>query len=276
MASNNGNIDVKGDGINIQLTQKLEKTLQLLEAVDCDDAKKELREALTLVSSVNNYAVSKSTPLSSLLRDVVEETTTLDFQKLHSEGKMKGPIPGYNKMNMISSTCQVQLLQFFIRKLKSRNILEIGSYMGYGTFGMAEAMAPGGKVTGIDIEPYFCDFVNKTARQRKLNIEVKQGSALPVLESLAKEGNKYDFIYVDCQKSEYCDYFKIIMDNGMLVPDGMIAADNALWSGHSIARSNHSGRCLDDFNTLVAQDARVTSALLPCYDGLLLIQHRVS
>lgn len=47
--------------------------------------------------------------------------------------------------------------------------------MGYGTFGMAEAMAPGGKVTGIDIEPYFCDFVNKTARQRNLNIEVKQG-----------------------------------------------------------------------------------------------------
>lgn len=35
------------------------------------------------------------------------------------------------------------------------------------------------------------------------------GSALPVLESLAKEGNKYDFIYVDCQKSEYCDYFKV-------------------------------------------------------------------
>lgn len=78
-------------------------------------------------------------------------------------------------MGLSTILFSVQLLQFFIRKLKCRNILEIGTYMGYGAFGMADVMAQGGKVTGIDIEPHFCDFVNKTARERNINVEVKQG-----------------------------------------------------------------------------------------------------
>lgn len=83
--------------------------------------------------------------------------------------------------------------------------------MGYGAFGMAEVMTPGGKVTGIEIEPYFCDFVNKTARERNINVEVKQGDAILVLKSLAKEGKAYDFIYIDCTKAEYSDYYKVLL-----------------------------------------------------------------
>lgn len=273
MANNAVINDVKEIGVNIEISKKIKKTLKLMEKVGCDDAKKELQETLELVTGLNDYALSKSTQLSSLLKSIVEETAALSFTKLQEEGKLIVPRSDDYKMIMISSSSQVQLLQFFIRKLKCRNILEIGTYMGYGAFGMADVMAQGGKVTGIDIEPHFCDFVNKTARERNINVEVKQGSAITVLESLAKEGNKYDFIYVDCHKPDYCEYFKIIMNNGMLLPDGMMACDNVLWHGRSIKRSDYFAECMDDFNTMVAADPRVTTTLLPCYDGLLLIQH---
>lgn len=47
--------------------------------------------------------------------------------------------------------------------------------MGYASFGMAEAMAEGGTVTGIDIEPLFCDFVNELSIQKDIRVEVING-----------------------------------------------------------------------------------------------------
>lgn len=75
----------------------------------------------------------------------------------------------------------VQFLQFLVRKIKAKNILEIGTFMGYAAFGMAEAMAPGGSVTGIDIEPLFCDFVNELAVQKDINIEVMNGKLIKLI-----------------------------------------------------------------------------------------------
>ncbi|KAJ8021131.1 Caffeoyl-CoA O-methyltransferase [Holothuria leucospilota] len=165
-----------------------------------------------------------------------------------------------SKYGMLSPPGQVRLLQFLVQQFNSKNILEVGTFTGYAAFGMAEVMAPGGKVTGIELETFFCDFVNDRAKKNNLNVEVKEGEAISVLQSLAREGNQFDFIYIDCVKEEYYDYYKIIMENNMLPPQGIIVCDNVLWRGTSVTRSNDTGRKVDDFNTAISQDKRVSSA----------------
>lgn len=66
-------------------------------------------------------------------------------------------------------------MQFLVRLIKAKNILEVGTFTGFGACGMAEVMAAGGKVTGIEIEPVLCEFVNKRARKHGLNVDVKEG-----------------------------------------------------------------------------------------------------
>lgn len=260
-------------GIFSKMEMHLTAVLKLLEQKpDCVEARNKVEEMMTLVTSLTPYQIDRSTSLSPQLDRIMTETSTLDLNTLLKEGKLVTKVDNTD-LNMISFPGQVQLLQFFVRIINAKNILEVGTFTGYGAFGMAEVMAPGGKVTGIEIEPVFCDLVRKRAREYNLNVEVIQGKAIDVLKSLAKEGQQFDMIYVDCIKTEYLEYYQIIMDNNMLSPNGLIVCDNVMWSGKAITRSDSAGSALDDFTQAVVQDKRVVSLMLPCFDGTLLIQH---
>lgn len=255
------------------VAKQVNQAIALLEQKEgCDDVKASLQGTFDLLSKINPYAEQKSSPMSPFLTQVMEDTAALDFEGLAKEGKFKTKFPVRGGARMLSPPAQVCLLRFLVQKSNAKNILEVGTFTGYAAFGMAEVMAPGGKVTGIELETFFCDFVNDRAKKNNLNVEVKEGEAIPVLKALAESGVKYDLIYIDCVKTEYYEYYKIIMDNDMLSSDGTIVCDNVLWLGKAITRADDSGKAVDDFSTAVSQDKRVTSVFLPCYDGLLLIQ----
>ncbi len=116
----------------------------------------------------------------------------------------------------------------------AKNVLEIGTSNGYSGIWILKALnITKGNFTTIE----FWEKRQSVARANfeicspEVKAEAKIGSAIVVLEDLLDEvkknkRNKYDFIFIDANKKEYLDYFKLI--NEMISDNGVILADNIL------------------------------------------------
>ncbi len=126
-------------------------------------------------------------------------------------------------------------LNMLIKINASKNVLEIGTSNGYSGIWILKALEElnnGGHFTTVE----FWEKRQSIARKNfsacsNLKPEPKIGSAIIVLEDLLDEINnkkreKFDFVFIDANKKEYIDYFKLV--DKMLSDKGIILADNIL------------------------------------------------
>ena len=74
-------------------------------------------------------------------------------------------------------------------------------------------------------------------------VDLRIGPALDTLDALIAGGEQFDFAFIDADKRQYGDYFDRCLQ---LVPaSGLIAIDNALWSGR-VADAEVAGAVVDD------------------------------
>lgn len=82
----------------------------------------------------------------------------------------------------------------------------------------------------LELEPYLDEFVRpffeKANQDHKLDIRI--GDAVASMEQLADEGQKFDVVFLDANKTGYLTYYNIAMDRDMLTPSGFLVVDNAL------------------------------------------------
>lgn len=120
-------------------------------------------------------------------------------------------------------------LNILIKTSKSKNVLEIGTSNGYSAIWLALALKEtNGHLTTIEfwekrqsvaIENFkICEVENL--------ITPKLGSAFDIMQELYDNKEKFDFIFMDANKGEYLEYFKLA--DKMLENGGIIAADNVL------------------------------------------------
>ena len=79
----------------------------------------------------------------------------------------------------------------------------------------------------------------------------------------------FDLVFMDADKSNYINYFHQIIDK--LNPGGVILSDNVLWSGkviEAVDPSDISTKIVLEYNTLLKEDPRLETVLLPIRDGL--------
>ena len=129
--------------------------------------------------------------------------------------------------------CANFLYELIIMK-EAKNVLEIGTSNGYSGIWILKALEnTKGKLTTIE----FWEKRQSVARANFASLgldslaEPKIGSALIVLQDLTEEiqnnkREKYDFVFIDANKSEYLSYFEII--DKILETGGVILADNIL------------------------------------------------
>ena len=118
----------------------------------------------------------------------------------------------------------------YIHKLiKDKNIksvLEIGTSNGYSGLWITKALkATGGKLTTIE---YFDKRQSIAVENFKKCgvidiVRTLQGSAIKILSALSRD-EKFDFVFIDANKSEYVDYFELIKPH--LTENAVIVADN--------------------------------------------------
>lgn len=121
-----------------------------------------------------------------------------------------------------------EFLNLLIRTSKAQNVLELGTSNGYSGIWIGKALKEtGGKLTTIE-------FYEKRIRPARENfakcgvldvITAIEGSAIKILEYLP-ENEKFDFVFIDANKSETLKYFELIHPH--LVSGGILAVDNVL------------------------------------------------
>lgn len=171
---------------------------------------------------------------------------------------------------------QGAFLALLVRLLGARRTLEIGTFTGYSTLCVASALPDGGQVVACDVSDEWTGIARRYWQEAGVThrIDLRLGPALDTLRSLSQESAVFDFALIDADKPSYDAYYEACL---LLVrPGGLIAIDNALWSG-AVAdpeKNDPETAALRALNLKVRDDPRVQACLLTINDGMLLAQKK--
>ncbi len=176
---------------------------------------------------------------------------------------------------MVSGHLQGKFLEMLTRMITPRRVLEIGTFTGYATLCFAAGMPEDGIIDTIEIEDELegiqSEFFARSPHGHKIRRHT--GSALDVMPTL---GESYDLVFIDGNKREYPDYYRMLLDDGLVHSGSYILADNILWYGkvveQNIKPSDVQTLGIVEFNQMVHDDPRVESVIVPIRDGINLIR----
>ncbi len=178
----------------------------------------------------------------------------------------------------ISVSAEVgRLLSLLVSTTGATRALELGTLGGYSSTWIARALAPGGKLTTIELSPKHAAFAREHLERGGLSarVEVVEGAALAVLEPLLVRLAPLDFVFIDAVKTEYPDYLRLLA--GAIAPGGLLVADNVLGAGSwwiDDAPGRPDRDAMDRFNRTLAQDERFEVAAVPIREGVLIARRR--
>lgn len=179
---------------------------------------------------------------------------------------------------MLSGHLQGKLLTMLTRMIRPKHVLEIGTFTGYSALSIAAGLEQNGHLDTIEVddelESLAQSFFDRSEHGSKISLHI--GSALDLAPRL---GVSFDLVFMDGDKREYPDYYRMLMgDTGTppLIHSGsFLVADNILWSGKVVEpivpRDLHT-QALIAFNRMVVEDPRVENVIVPIRDGLNLIR----
>jgi caffeoyl-CoA O-methyltransferase len=155
-------------------------------------------------------------------------------------------------------------LAFVVRLKQPRLVLEIGTFTGWSSIAMAQALPPGATLVSLDVNEETTEMARRFADEAGVGdrIDYRVG---PALELLPDVEGPFDLVFVDAWKPDYLAYYEAVLPR--LADDGMILCDNTL----SGMQPDHA---LAEFNRRVRDDPRVECLLLPVRDGVTLIRKR--
>ena len=173
---------------------------------------------------------------------------------------------------MASGHLQGRMLKMFVRMIRPRQVLEIGTYSGYSALCLAEGLEEGAMLHTFEINDEQEDFTRPWLEGSPYADKIKFyiGDALQLLPDM---NITFDLAFVDGDKRKYIEYYELVLK--MLSPGGYIIADNTLWDGHVLEEPHHTDLQtigIKKFNDLVATDSRVEKVILPLRDGLTIIR----
>lgn len=204
-----------------------------------------------LPEKLDDYVVAHSEEEPELLQQLTRET----YQKILQPIMLSGPYQG-------------RVLSMISKLSRPKTILELGTFTGYATLCLAEGLDKNGQIHTIDINEELYDFQRKYFDKSDYGNQIIQhtGSALDIIPKL---NMMFDLVFIDADKPNYVNYFHLIIEK--LNSGGIILSDNVLWHGKVVEPLNEkdtSTKAVLEFNTLLKEDHRIETVLLPIRDGL--------
>ena len=186
---------------------------------------------------------------------------------LRNEANQAG-IPAIN----ISSE-QGKFLQFFLKSIQAKYVLEVGTLAGYSAITMARVLPDDGKLISIEYEFEHAVFAKKKTIEAGLQhiIEIQNSNAKEFLKTFKPE-YQFDFIFVDADKPSYKFYLDILTP--MLKIGGVFAADNAFAFGFLSSskpeRNPEDVKSIQGFNNYFINHTNYFTSIVPVGDGMIM------
>lgn len=159
-----------------------------------------------------------------------------------------------------------QLMRVLARAHPSKHILEVGTNIGYSVIVLGRALGSDAIIETIEIDAATLDVAKDFVRRAELTAEVRFHNG-PALEVLPRLEGPFDFVFIDCVKTEYEQYVDLVLPK--LVSGGLIVFDNLLWKGE-VAKGDSSPepQALAALNKRIMSDENLISIVLPLSDGV--------
>ena len=204
-----------------------------------------------LPEAIDKYVVNHTEEEPIILQQLTRET----YQKVLQPIMLSGPYQG-------------RVLSILSKLIRSKSILEIGTFTGYSSICLAEGLDTEGQLHTIDINEELVDFQRKYFDKSGYGNQIKQylGNALDIIPTL---DHTFDLVFIDADKPNYSNYFHLVIDK--LNKGGIILSDNVLWHGkvvESLNPKDSSTKAVLEYNKLLKNDARIETVVLPVRDGL--------
>ncbi|WP_328970603.1 O-methyltransferase [Streptomyces sp. NBC_00239] len=179
-----------------------------------------------------------------------------------------------NVAGMQSAEEQGPLLAFLVRLTGARMIVEIGTFTGFSTLSMAQALPADGRVIACDVSEEWTAYGREAWQKAGVadRIDLRIAPALDTLCGLPAEPH-VDMAYIDADKENQIAYWEELVPR--MRPGGLIVTDNTLFHGYVLdAEPSASAAGVQAFNDHVAADPRMDSVLTIISDGLTLSRKR--
>jgi len=193
--------------------------------------------------------------LSRLEKDIDYETMHLD------------EIPSEKRLNCISKNIGM-FYNILLKSIDARNILEIGTSVGYSGLWFADAAMSNiqsqnkGTIITIDREKFKIENATRNFKEAGINslIKIKEGDARTILHDIKDEfkENFFDFIFIDADKESYIEYFDLCLP--LVRKGGIIAADNILFP-------ERFNQLMANYVSYVRKKSNVQSVTVPIDNG---------
>ncbi|MFJ3924213.1 O-methyltransferase [Streptomyces sp. NPDC090022] len=175
---------------------------------------------------------------------------------------------------MQSAHEQGPLLAFLVRLTGARQIVEVGTFTGFSTLSMAQALPADGRIIACDVSEEWTAYGREAWAAAGVadRIDLRIAPALETLKALPPQEH-IDMAYIDADKESQIAYWEELVPR--LRPGGLIVTDNTLFHGSVLDPTpSASGAGVQAYNEHVAADTRMESVLLAISDGLTLSRKR--
>merc|ERR1711933_142097 len=225
-----------------------------------------------MLDGVDSMVAKYSSQPSEELRNISVQTAKTN--PMWADAESLGDTTRLMEAEMISGQAEGQLLQLLVKFGQVKRVLDIGTFTGYSSLAMAEALPEDGHLVTLEREEVAAKMAaeNWAASAHKGKIESRVGEAQEMLQALASEGAVFDLVFLDVDKPGYLALYETIMDAGLLRVGGLLAVDNTMYKGEELTGEELSlnGEGAKALNEGLLADERVHQVMLPLRDGITL------
>merc|ERR1719310_1324711 len=282
MASEGG-----GVGKDPHITDGFHRNRKVVSKLELGTWAERLSEMVSETAGSQSFETVKSkvrqiTSWWDLTAEFLEKNSTklgAAVQKVLKATADENPFPEGMDINWALDVQSAQTLDFIAATKVGKVAWDLGTLTGVSAAVLSQHM----KVTTVEREPTLVNFARKHLPE---NCEVVQSEIDAFLQGKAAKGEKADFIFMDLDKPMYAGCYTLIMEKGLLAPDGIMLCDNVLYRG--LTAQHYAGEmpsvsgktaanaaAMDTFLGLVCADTkagRVRSLMMPVRDGMLALQ----
>jgi len=181
------------------------------------------------------------------------------------------------EMKKMFAPCMVGTLESQFLKMQclikgATRCLDIGTFTGMSAIAMAEGLPDDGEVVTLELDPEIAKVAQEGFDASFVGEKIRLilGTATEEMKKLNAAGDSFDIIFIDAEKENYIEYYKLAMD-GLLRGDGLMMVDNSLCA-LLYDKSDIRSQRLHEFNQFVRADKRVQQVVLTIREGITLIR----